>query len=108
MCKFEAKKRAFPRGNPGFLGEFFPEKSGKIRKNPENSGFSEKIRENPGNSGMSQTQNFMNFKKFNLNLNFSRKCRGNNTVIFDRFSGFLCVINAELSLCKFTRFHSDF
>ena len=108
MCKFEIKKRTFPRGNPGFLGEFFPEKSGKIRKNLENSGFSEKIRENPGNSGMSQTQNFMNFKKFNLNLNFSRKCREDTFLIFDKFSGFLWSVNIELSFCKFTRFYSDF
>jgi hypothetical protein len=108
VCKFEVKKRAFPRGNPGFLGKFFPEKSGKIWKFPENSGFSGKIWENPGNLGLTNSRNLGKSKKFNLNLSFSRKCRGDNSPIFGRFSRFLQVVITRLSICKFTRFPSDF
>jgi hypothetical protein len=71
VCKFEVKKRAFPRGNPGFLGGFFPEISGKIRKNLENPENSGKIRKNPGFSGMKISQNLGKSKKFSLNLNYS-------------------------------------
>ncbi len=108
MCKFETKKRAFPRGNPGFLGDFFPEISGKIRKNLENPENSGKIRKNPGFSGMKISQNLGKIKKFSLNLSFSRKCRGDNSLIFGRFSGFLPVVNTTVLLCKFARFHRDF
>ncbi len=108
MCKFEVKKRAFPRGNPGFLGEFFPENSGKIRKNLENPEFSGKIWKNPGFSGMRIPQNLGKSKKLRLNSKFSRKCRGVNSLIFGRFSGFLPVVNTKSLFCKFKRFHSDF
>ena len=108
MCEFEGKKRAFPRGNPGFLGEIFPEFSGKIWEILENSGFSGKIWENPGNLGLTNPQNLGKSKKFNLNLSFSRKWRSDNSPIFDRFSRFLQVVTTRLSICKFTRFHSDF
>ena len=108
MREFEVKKRAFPRGNPGFLGRFFPEKSGKIWKFPENSEFSGKIWENSGNLGLTNPRNLGKSKKFNLNLSFSRKCRDDNSLIFGRFSRFLPVANTTAVLCKFTRFHSDF
>ena len=85
MREFEVKKRAFPRGNPGFLGENFPEFSGKIWEILENSGFSGKIWENPGFSGMKISQNLGKIKKFSLNLSFSRKCRGDNSPIFSYF-----------------------
>ena len=108
MRKFETKKRAFPRGNPGFLGEFFPENLGKIRKNLENPGFSGKIWKNPGFSGTKIPRNLGKNKKFSLNLSFSRKCRDVNSLIFGRFSGLLQVVNTLLLFCKFTRFHRDF
>ena len=108
MCKFEVKKRAFPRGNPGFLGEFFPENSGKIWENLENPEFSGKIWKNPGFSGISSTQNLGKIKKFSLNLNFLRKCRYVNSPIFGRFSRFLQIEITILVICKFTRFNSYF